>query len=80
MLKHTIINIDNKCLDLLLTDDEIQTAFARAVDPDNNKHIDMNKCCKCWPINSNDECCPFWKSIFGLCEHCDDKKENGCNG
>jgi hypothetical protein len=27
MLKHTIINIDNKCLDLLLTEEEIQGAF-----------------------------------------------------
>jgi hypothetical protein len=82
MLRHTIINVDNKCLDLLLTEDEIQSAFARAVNPDNNKFIDKNLCCKCWPIDSKNECCPFWKSIFGLCEHCEDNivPTENCDG
>lgn len=83
MLRHTIINIDNKCLDLLLTEDEIQTAFARALDHNNSQYINMDICCKCWPVDSHKECCPFWKNIFGLCEHCEDQKNStgeDCNG
>lgn len=81
MLKHTIINIDNKCLDLLLTEDEIQTAFARALDHNNSQYINQDICCKCWPVDSNKECCPFWKKIFGLCEHCEDNSQGEkCNG
>lgn len=82
MLRHTIINVDNKCLDLLLTEVEIQKAFARALDHNNAQYIDQKICCKCWPIDSNKECCPFWKNIFGLCEHCEDTKPKGdeCNG
>ena len=81
MYRHTIINVDNKCLDLLLTDQEIQTAFARALDANNSQYIDRNICCKCWPIDANKECCPFWKNIFGLCEHCEDtNKSENCNG
>lgn len=72
-LFHTIVNIDDKCLDLLLTQEEIATAFARAVDPANGKNIDLSKCCKCWPLNSAVECCPFWKKIFGTCENCEEK-------
>ena len=83
MLKHTIINLDNKCLDLLLTEEEIQTAFARALDHNNAQYINQSICCKCWPIDSNNECCPFWKKIFGLCESCEENspvaKEN-CDG
>lgn len=83
MYKHTIINVDNKCLDLLLTDQEIQIAFERALHPENDKYINQDVCCKCWPIDTNSECCPFWKGIFGLCEHCNDKKEKpgeNCDG
>ena len=83
MLKHTIINLDNKCLDLLLTEEEIQVAFSRALDHNNVQYINQNICCKCWPIDSNNECCPFWKKIFGLCESCEENspepKEN-CDG
>jgi len=83
MLKHTIINLDNKCLDLLLTEEEIQGAFARALDHNNAQYINENICCKCWPVDSNKECCPFWKKIFGLCESCEENsplpKEN-CDG
>ena len=83
MLKHTIINLDNKCLDLLLTEEEIQVAFSRALDHNNAQYINQTVCCKCWPIDSNNECCPFWKKIFGLCESCEENspepKEN-CDG
>jgi hypothetical protein len=81
MLRHTIINVDNKCLDLLLTEEEIQNAFARAIDVANKQYINETICCKCWPIDSNNECCPFWKKIFGLCEHCEDKTtdQKDCN-
>jgi hypothetical protein len=82
MLRHTIINIDNKCLDLLLTEDEIVTAFNRALDHNNHQYINQDICCKCWPINTTIECCPFWKKILGLCEHCEEENTQGenCNG
>jgi len=71
MYKHTIIKVDDKCLDLLLTDDEIKAAFERALHAENDKYINPEACCSCWPIDTHDDnCCPFWKEIFGLCEEC----------
>lgn len=74
MFRHTIINVDNRCLDLLLTDDEIERAFNRALNVDNREYINQDICCKCWSLTDSVECCPFWKKIFGLCEHCTDTK------
>jgi hypothetical protein len=25
------------------------------------------------------ECCPFWKKILGLCEHCEELPKGDCN-
>ncbi len=69
--KHTTITIDGRCLDLLLTEDEITTSFERTLEASNQKYIDMEKCCVCWPINKPPECA-FWRKILGLCEkNCD---------
>lgn len=72
MYKHTIINIDGKCLDLLMTDEEIANAFERATHAENDQYINPNACCSCWPIDTGEDCCPFWKSIFGLCSECEE--------
>lgn len=68
--KHTTIKVDGRCLDLLLTDDEIATSFERTLEESNQKHINMEECCVCWPINKPPEC-PFWKKILGICSNCD---------
>lgn len=68
-LNHTTITIDNRCLDLLLTEQEIEIAFERSMKEENRLFIDVNKCCKCWPTNKPPEC-GFWKKILGLCLKC----------
>lgn len=68
--RHTTITVDGRCLDLLITDDEISTLFERTLSEQNHKYIDMGKCCTCWPANKPPEC-PFWRKILGMCENCD---------
>jgi len=70
--KHTTIEIDGRCLDLLVTDDEITNLFERSLSEANKKFIDSKKCCSCWPINKPPEC-SFWKKILGMCVECDNK-------
>ena len=70
---YTNITIDNRCLDLLLTEDEIATAFARAMDLQNKQYIDSSKCCSCWPTKKPPEC-GFWRKILGLCVSCECNK------
>jgi hypothetical protein len=69
-LRHTTITVDGRCLDLLLTDDEIANCFERSLADQNQKFIDSEKCCTCWPANKPPEC-PFWRKILGICENCD---------
>lgn len=68
--KHTTITVDDRCLDLLLTEEEISAAFERAMRDDNQKFISRDKCCACWPVNQPPEC-PFWRRILGICRDCD---------
>jgi hypothetical protein len=68
--RHTTITVDGRCLDLLLTEDEIATCFERTLEDKNHKYIDMQICCQCWPTNKPPEC-PFWRKILGMCESCD---------
>jgi len=81
--QHTTITIDNRCLDLLLTDEEIAVLYARTLEPQNIHMIDLNTCCKCWPKEKPKDC-TFWRKILGVCEKacdCDKpKKEEKCNG
>lgn len=70
-LRHTTITIDGRCIDLLLTDEEISAAFERAIKDENSSFIDMNKCCSCWPVNPPPEC-PLWRKILGICKECGD--------
>lgn len=69
-LRHTTITVDGRCIDLLLTDDEISTALERALREENQQFIDEKECCSCWPINPPPEC-PFWRRILGVCRECD---------
>jgi len=73
---HSTITVENRCLDLLLTEDEITTAFGRTLDEENIKYVDINNCCKCWPIQKPPDC-PFWRKILGMCAKCDCEKKNG---
>lgn len=68
--RHATITVDGRCLDLLLTEDEITTCFERTLEEKNHAYIDMQNCCQCWPVNKPPEC-PFWRKILGMCESCD---------
>ena len=69
MLYHTKINVDNRCLDLLLTQEDIAIAFERSLKEENRKYIDVSQCCSCWPTQKP-PACKFWQKIFGLCSSC----------
>jgi hypothetical protein len=68
--RHTTITVDGRCIDLLLTDDEISTGLERALVTENQKFMDAEKCCGCWPVNPPPEC-PFWRRILGVCRECE---------
>lgn len=68
-LRHAQITVDGRCIDLLLTEDEISNGLERFLRDENKQFIDMDKCCTCWPINLPPEC-PFWRRILGICESC----------
>lgn len=69
-LLHTKIYVDERCLDLLLTEDEVAQAFERSLSPDNRELIDLKKCCDCWSTVKPNTC-SFWKRILGYCNNCD---------
>jgi len=71
MLYHTTINKDDRCLDLLLTEEEVVKAFERSVEASNRSYIDEKKCCGCWSIEKPPKC-TFWAKIMGLCSECDE--------
>ena len=56
---------DNRCIDMLLTMDEIEKAVLRAEDPKNNNLI-SSTCDTCWPIEKPPEC-TFWNRIMFKC-------------
>lgn len=69
-LTHTTVYVDDRCLDLLLTEDEIAQAFERSLSPENKKYIDIKKCCDCWSTQKPPKC-SFWNKILGLCNNCE---------
>jgi len=69
-LRHATVVVDGRCLDLLLTEEEISEAFARSLKEENIGLIDKEKCCTCWPANKPPEC-PFWRKILGICQECE---------
>lgn len=70
-LYHTTIKKDDRCIDLLLTEDEIAQAFERALDQNNKSYISTEQCCDCWSIEKPPKC-TFWSKILGLCEECEE--------
>jgi hypothetical protein len=68
-LFHTTVYVDERCLDLLLTENEIAQAFERSLVSENKSHIDFNKCCDCWSTTKPPQC-SFWNKILGLCKNC----------
>lgn len=69
-MRHTTVTVDGRCIDLLLTDDEISVAFERSLKDENQGFIEKDKCCSCWPVNKPPEC-KFWRRILGICRECD---------
>lgn len=67
---HTTIVVDDRCLDLLLTEDEIAQAFERSLRSENMQILDKDKCCKCWSVNKPQKC-GFWNKILGYCQDCE---------
>lgn len=68
--RHTTITVDGRCIDMLLTDDEISAGLERFLKEENRKLIDIDKCCDCWPTSPPPEC-PFWHRVLGICRQCD---------
>lgn len=64
-LIYTSVNVDGRCIDLLLTEKEIARAASRIFDPQNNQFIpsDLNTC---WPVEPPPKC-SFWDLIIGKC-------------
>jgi hypothetical protein len=69
-LVHANVYIDDRCLDLLLTEEEIAVAFERSLVTENKQYIDIKKCCSCWSIRKPPKC-NFWNKILGLCNECE---------
>ena len=70
MLYHTTIIKDNRCIDLLLTEDEVVNGFERSLNPVNKTYISTDKCCSCWSVEKPPKC-SFWGRILGTCMECD---------
>jgi hypothetical protein len=70
-MKHTHltygkVEVDGRCIDLLLTDTEVARGAKRACDHENFDLMptDLNTC---WPIEKPPEC-SFWNRITGNCK------------
>lgn len=66
-LYYTKITKDNRCLDLLLTEDELVSGVKRALD--HPQMVDKTQCCSCWSVEKPPKC-NFWSKILGLCKEC----------
>ncbi len=78
-LIHAQTNIDNRCVDLLLTESEILDGFRRALDINNRQYFDQDKLCKEWPVAKPKDCA-LWRKILGLCITCNCEGNNGQKG
>ena len=72
-LTKTKVIVDGRCLDILLTEDEVILAHARAMQPENTNLLG-DDCCSCWPIDK--EPCGFWDSVLNKCD-CDKNFNKG---
>jgi hypothetical protein len=64
-LFYTKIEVDGRCIDLLLTEKEITKGSNRIIDPVNSDFI-PNTINTCWPIEQPPKC-SFWDKILGNC-------------
>jgi hypothetical protein len=64
-LIHVQFTKDDRCIDMLLTIEEIEKGVERAIDPN---YIDSLSptCCTCWPIEKPPKC-SFWDRILCKC-------------
>jgi len=67
-LFHTSIKIDDRCVDLLLTESEAKTASNRAQAMPTKIPVDG----QCWPIEKPNSKCRIWDFVTGKCS-CSDK-------
>ncbi len=68
------IEVDGRCVNLLLTETEVVKAHKRAI-ADSEKHgITESMYGVCWPTAQPPKC-SLWDRIMGRCD-CDNKKEN----
>lgn len=70
MLIHTKVEIDGRCIDLLMTEEEVIACFKRALLNENFKYINLENSCNSWPVQKP-KTCIFWKKLLGICD-CDD--------
>jgi len=67
-LIHVQTTKDDRCIDMLLTVNEIEKGVNRAIDPKNSDLISKT-CCTCWPIEKPPKC-SFWdRVLFGCSEN-----------
>jgi hypothetical protein len=64
-LYYTKIEVDGRCVDLLLSEKEVAKGSNRVIDPKNNKFIPENVN-TCWPVEQPPKC-SFWDRIIGNC-------------
>jgi hypothetical protein len=64
-LIHVQFTKDDRCIDMLLTLDEIETGATRALDP-NNSNLLSPECCTCWSIEKPPKC-TFWNRLLFKC-------------
>jgi hypothetical protein len=64
-LYHTKIEIDGRCIELLLTEDDVAKGAKRVLNP---KNADKVTCSNgsCWPIEPPPRC-SFWDKVLGRC-------------
>ena len=65
-LFYSKIQIDGRCVDLLLSEAEITRAAKRAYDPKNIECLGQDATL-CWPIEKPPEC-SFWNRLIGKCK------------
>jgi len=61
---------DDRCVDMLLSMNEIEKGVARAIDPKNSNLLSQT-CCTCWPVEKPPKC-SFWDRLLFNCS--DDKR------
>ena len=72
MKYYTKIELDGRCINLLLTEKEVIRSHKRAIDNATKNGIDESMFGVCWPTEQPPKC-SLWDRILGRC-NCDNKK------